>query len=78
MLRRTCLDLHMQIEVWEGTHKTNFEKFVGTGNLLDAGTHDAITREGGGGGVGGDRRADTCAMAWGGGGGARRQWVLSR
>ena len=38
-------DLHMQIEVWEGTHKTNFEKFVDTGNLLDAGTHDAITRE---------------------------------
>jgi len=38
-------DLHMQIEVWEGTHKTNFEKFVGTGDLLDAGTHDAITRE---------------------------------
>lgn len=38
-------DLHMQIEVWEGTHKTNFEKFVGIGNLLDAGTHDAITRE---------------------------------
>ena len=38
-------DLHLQIEVWEGTHKTNFEKFVGTGDLLDAGTHDAITRE---------------------------------
>ena len=38
-------DLHMQIEVWEGTHKTNFLKFVDTGNLVDAGTHDAITRE---------------------------------
>ncbi len=38
-------DLHMQIEVWEGTHKTNFLKFVDTGKLLDAGSHDAITRE---------------------------------
>lgn len=38
-------DLHVQVEVWEGTHKTNFEKFVGTGNLLDGGKHDAITRE---------------------------------
>ncbi|MFQ5984445.1 MAG: ABC transporter substrate-binding protein [Alphaproteobacteria bacterium] len=38
-------DVHMQIEVWEGTHKTNFLKYVATGNLLDAGTHLAITRE---------------------------------
>jgi glycine betaine/proline transport system substrate-binding protein len=38
-------DLHMQVEVWEGTHLTNFLNNVHTGNLLDAGTHLAITRE---------------------------------
>ena len=38
-------DLHVQVEVWEGTHKTNFEKFVEMGTLVDAGTHEAITRE---------------------------------
>lgn len=38
-------DAHMQVEVWEGTHITNFLKFVGEGTLLDAGTHLAITRE---------------------------------
>jgi glycine betaine/proline transport system substrate-binding protein len=38
-------DLHMQVEVWEGTHITNFLKHVGEGSLLDAGTHMAITRE---------------------------------
>jgi len=38
-------DLHMQVEVWEGTHISNFLQNVATGNLLDAGTHLAITRE---------------------------------
>ena len=38
-------DLHMQVEVWEGTHITNFLNYVGEGTLLDAGTHLAITRE---------------------------------
>lgn len=38
-------DLHMQVEVWEGTHITNFLNYVGEGSLLDAGTHLAITRE---------------------------------
>lgn len=38
-------DLTFQVEVWEGTHLTNFTKFVEEGTLTDAGTHEAITRE---------------------------------
>jgi glycine betaine/proline transport system substrate-binding protein len=38
-------DMHYQVEVWEGTMKTPFDKQVGAGRMLDAGSHDAVTRE---------------------------------
>lgn len=38
-------DVHLQVEVWEGTHKVPFETEVAAGRIVDAGTHEAITRE---------------------------------
>jgi glycine betaine/proline transport system substrate-binding protein len=38
-------DMDLQVEVWEGSQRTAFEKALATGNLLDAGTHTAVTRE---------------------------------
>ncbi|MGB5557658.1 MAG: ABC transporter substrate-binding protein [Paracoccaceae bacterium] len=37
-------DMHFQIESWEGSMKSAFEKAVEDG-MIDAGTHDAVTRE---------------------------------
>mgnify|MGYP000645418063 CR=1 FL=1 len=36
---------HVQVEVWEGTMADMFERAVATGRVVDAGTHDAVTRE---------------------------------
>ena len=36
---------NVQVEVWEGTMKTDFEKFLKLGSLIDAGAHEAKTRE---------------------------------
>jgi glycine betaine/proline transport system substrate-binding protein len=36
---------HVQVEVWEGTMKEDFERVSQFGNLIDAGNHDAKTRE---------------------------------
>jgi len=36
---------HVQVEVWEGTMKEDFERVSKYGNILDAGNHDAKTRE---------------------------------
>ncbi len=36
---------HVQVEVWEGTMKEDFERVSQFGNILDAGNHDAKTRE---------------------------------
>ena len=38
-------DMHVQVEVWEGTMKTPFEKEVNAGRMADAGAHTATTRE---------------------------------
>jgi glycine betaine/proline transport system substrate-binding protein len=38
-------DMHYQVEVWEGSMAENFEKAEMTGGLVDAGTHNAVTRE---------------------------------
>ena len=38
-------DMDFQVEVWEGSQKTAFENGLATGNLVDAGTHEAVTRE---------------------------------
>lgn len=38
-------DLTVQVEVWEGTHATSFEEALAKGGLVDAGAHDAVTRE---------------------------------
>lgn len=38
-------DMHVQVEVWEGTQKTPFEKQVAAGRMADAGAHSAKTRE---------------------------------
>ncbi len=38
-------DMHFQVEVWEGTMKKPFDKEVAAGRMLDAGAHDAATRE---------------------------------
>jgi len=37
-------DMHFQIEAWEGSMKSAFEKGLKEG-MVDAGTHDAVTRE---------------------------------
>jgi len=36
---------HVQVEVWEGTMSTMFERVIKSGNVLDAGSHQATTRE---------------------------------
>jgi glycine betaine/proline transport system substrate-binding protein len=36
---------HIQVEVWEGTMKEDFERVSKFGNIIDAGNHDAKTRE---------------------------------
>ncbi len=36
---------HVQVEVWEGTMSDMFTRMVNAGRLVDAGSHDAITRE---------------------------------
>ena len=38
-------DMHYQVEVWEGTMADAFEKQVARGGIIDAGSHDAVTRE---------------------------------
>jgi glycine betaine/proline transport system substrate-binding protein len=38
-------DMHFQIEAWEGSMKGAFEKAVAEDGMVDAGTHDALTRE---------------------------------
>jgi glycine betaine/proline transport system substrate-binding protein len=38
-------DMHYQVEVWEGTMKTPFDKEIAAGRMLDAGSHAAVTRE---------------------------------
>ena len=38
-------DMHFQIEAWEGSMKAAFEKDVKEDGMIDAGTHDAVTRE---------------------------------
>jgi glycine betaine/proline transport system substrate-binding protein len=38
-------DMHFQVEVWEGTMAVPFESQVARGRMVDAGSHDAITRE---------------------------------
>lgn len=38
-------DMHLQVEVWEGTMKTPFMKEVDAGRMIDAGSHAATTRE---------------------------------
>lgn len=39
-------NLHVQVEVWEGTMGVDFERMVANGNVVDAGTHPATTGEG--------------------------------
>ncbi|GAA3921567.1 ABC transporter substrate-binding protein [Litoribacillus peritrichatus] len=36
---------HVQVEVWEGTMSDVFNRLVAEGSIVDAGTHDAKTRE---------------------------------
>mgnify|MGYP001822694144 CR=1 FL=1 len=38
-------DMHFQVEAWEGSMKGAFEKAVAEDGMVDAGTHDAKTRE---------------------------------
>jgi glycine betaine/proline transport system substrate-binding protein len=38
-------DMHVQVEVWEGTMKTPFLREVEAGRMVDAGSHSATTRE---------------------------------
>jgi len=38
-------DMHVQVEVWEGTHRTSFQRQLDAGRMIDAGSHDAVTRE---------------------------------
>nr|WP_256489300.1 ABC transporter substrate-binding protein [Pleionea sp. CnH1-48] len=37
--------IDIQVEVWPGILNKDFEQLVSSGNLIDAGTHDAKTRE---------------------------------
>lgn len=39
-------NLHVQVEVWEGTMGVDFERVVKNGNVVDAGIHQATTAEG--------------------------------
>lgn len=36
---------YVQVEVWEGTMSTMFERVITSGNVIDAGSHKATTRE---------------------------------
>jgi glycine betaine/proline transport system substrate-binding protein len=36
---------HIQVEVWEGTMSDMFNRMLAEGNIVDAGTHEAKTRE---------------------------------
>ena len=38
-------DLHFQVEVWEGTMAVPFEQQVSRERMIDAGAHNAVTRE---------------------------------
>lgn len=38
-------DMHFQVEAWEGSMKSAFEKAVADDGMVDAGTHAAVTRE---------------------------------
>jgi glycine betaine/proline transport system substrate-binding protein len=38
-------DMDLQIEVWEGSQYQAFKAALDTGNMVEVGTHDAITRE---------------------------------
>jgi glycine betaine/proline transport system substrate-binding protein len=38
-------DMHLQVEVWQGTMAVPFESQVARGRMVDAGSHDAVTRE---------------------------------
>lgn len=38
-------DVHLEMEVWEGSFATSFNAAMDKGGIIDAGTHDAITRE---------------------------------
>ncbi|MEO0620157.1 MAG: glycine betaine ABC transporter substrate-binding protein [Pseudomonadota bacterium] len=38
-------DMHFQVEAWEGSMKSAFEKAVAEDGMVDAGTHAAETRE---------------------------------
>ncbi|MEH6527153.1 MAG: ABC transporter substrate-binding protein [Sneathiella sp.] len=38
-------DMHFQVEAWEGSMKTAFEKAVADEGMVDAGKHGAVTRE---------------------------------
>lgn len=38
-------DMHLQMEVWEGTMAVAFESQVARGRMVDAGSHAAVTRE---------------------------------
>ncbi len=38
-------DMHFQVEAWEGSMKSAFEKAVAEDGMIDAGAHSAVTRE---------------------------------
>ncbi|MEX2647692.1 MAG: ABC transporter substrate-binding protein [Alphaproteobacteria bacterium] len=38
-------DMDFQVEVWEGSMWPSFKAALDTGGMVDAGTHDAVTRE---------------------------------
>ena len=38
-------EVHVQVEVWEGTNAKLFSRMVQAGGVVGAGTHDAKTRE---------------------------------
>ena len=38
-------DMHFQVEAWEGSMKAAFEKAVAEDGMIDAGAHNAVTRE---------------------------------
>lgn len=37
--------LHVQVEVWEGTNAKLFHRMIAAGGVVEAGKHDAVTRE---------------------------------
>ena len=39
-------DVHLELEVWEGSFATSFNAAMDKGGIIDAGSHDVITREG--------------------------------